>query len=229
MSTKPFINCALLPVMDSSESSGFKKDHVIKIGAEAEIWIGYWFGSRAVLKVRGVRRYRHPDLDRRLRKERTRKEAYLLKLCKEAGVRAPYIYDLDPEGSAIVMEYLAGITLKEYLASNPDRTEMEKVCSNVGRNIAVLHNHNIAHGDLTTSNIILTNHTLALIDLSLGQNNVDTTWKAVDLHMFREAFESTHPELPEGWKAVMAGYLNEIKDSTVVTAFARTEERGRYR
>ena len=47
-------------------------------GAEATVTEGFWLGRKAVLKSRRPRAYRHPDLDRRLTKQRLSVEARVL-------------------------------------------------------------------------------------------------------------------------------------------------------
>lgn len=66
----------------------------------------------------------------------------------------------------------------------------------VGKYIALLHGDSVIHGDLTTSNMIVTESgTLYLIDFGLSyiRNNIEDF--AVDLYVLEKAFISTHPLL----------------------------------
>jgi len=60
-----------------------------------------------------------------------------------------------------------------------------------------LHSDSIVHGDLTTSNIIVSEGGLYIIDFGLSyiRNNVEDF--AVDLYVLEKAFLSTHPELEQ--------------------------------
>lgn len=85
-----------------------------------------------------------------------------------------------------------------------------QVAYGMGLLIAKMHNANVIHGDLTTSNIILQNPpldrnlseewspSLSLIDFGLagtaGSKGVTHEEKAVDLYVLERAFISTHPD-----------------------------------
>lgn len=65
----------------------------------------------------------------------------------------------------------------------------------MGQMILRLHNVNIIHGDLTTSNMMISNDKLYLIDFGLAYTKPNAEDKAVDLYVLERAFVSTHPEL----------------------------------
>ncbi|KAI6240723.1 Non-specific serine/threonine protein kinase [Aphelenchoides fujianensis] len=56
---------------------------LISQGAEARVFKCVFLGRPAVLKERFVKNYRHPELDRRLTKERIRNEARAILKCKQ--------------------------------------------------------------------------------------------------------------------------------------------------
>ncbi|MBW2965355.1 Kae1-associated serine/threonine protein kinase, partial [Candidatus Woesearchaeota archaeon] len=60
-------------------------------GAEAVIYTD----DSVVEKDRFEKKYRHPELDTRLRKTRTRREAKILSKLAEAGVHAPDLIEMD--------------------------------------------------------------------------------------------------------------------------------------
>ncbi len=158
-------------------------------GAEAVIREEKFFGRTAVRKIRVRKGYRVEELDIRLRKERTRKEARMLHEVKLLGVKAPVIYDI--EDFDILMEKIEG----ETLASALNRMSVDEV-TNLLRKIAEiaakLHAANYAHGDFTTGNMILKDGEIYLIDFSMSEKNADVESKAVDLHMFEESFKAAH-------------------------------------
>ncbi|MFL6493402.1 MAG: Kae1-associated kinase Bud32, partial [Nitrososphaera sp.] len=69
---------------------------LIKRGAEADIYIIEWDGTKAVSKVRSPKSYRHPELDSTIRKHRTIHEASFISIAKLAGVMTPFVYFVDP-------------------------------------------------------------------------------------------------------------------------------------
>jgi len=104
-----------------------------------------------VIKRRIKKGYRISELDEKLRKLRTRSEA---KLLEKAGklVSVPKLISVDEKTKEIEMEFLNGKKLSENLDTLPNRFEiMEKV----GEVTAKIHDADIIHGDLTTSNMIL--------------------------------------------------------------------------
>ena len=88
---------------------------LIKRGAEAELRRTEFLGRPAVDKVRVPKFYRLTELDDGLRRSRIRTEARLMAEARGAGVPVPIIYDIDLAEAKIVMEYVAGPTLKEVL------------------------------------------------------------------------------------------------------------------
>lgn len=71
---------------------------VVKQGAEARLYKGTYLGRPALIKERFVKRYRHPDLDTLLTKERTKGESRAIVRAKAAGnavmieTLKPYIF-----------------------------------------------------------------------------------------------------------------------------------------
>lgn len=72
---------------------------------------------------------------------------------------------------------------------------------NIGKILAKLHDINIIHGDLTTSNILISNYSdenayvLYLIDFGLSFQRDNVEDKAVDLYVLERAFLSSHPNM----------------------------------
>ena len=134
---------------------------LIKKGAEANLYLEsfeevFHLPSKTmlVIKHRIPKKYRAPQLDLRLRENRTALEAKLLADAKIAGVATPVIYEVDKRGARIIMEFVEGSQIKTIL-DGLNEAEMKKLCETIGRNIARLHLAGIVHGDLTTSNMIL--------------------------------------------------------------------------
>jgi TP53 regulating kinase-like protein len=101
----------------------------------------------------------------------------------------------------------------------------------IGKSIAKLHNNNLIHGDITTSNMILQDDKIHFIDFGLGSKNGEIETKGVDLHVLMEAFESTHSQHPNCFTYVLEGYQKELTENAhaVIKKIQDIVKRGRYR
>ncbi|WP_048148903.1 Kae1-associated kinase Bud32 [Palaeococcus ferrophilus] len=214
---------------------------LIKQGAEAKIYLGdfeEYFeanllpGERVVVKHRIPKRYRIGEIDLKLRKERTVREARVLHRAKAFGVNCPHVYEVNVKDMIIVMEFIEGNRLKEHLESVPMGERVE-LCREIGRQVAKLHNAGIVHGDLTTSNMILREGKVYLIDFGLADFDPTLEARGVDLHLLRRAMESTHYRwFEKGFEAVLEGYaevLGEDARREIEEKLEEIESRGRYR
>jgi TP53 regulating kinase-like protein/N6-L-threonylcarbamoyladenine synthase/protein kinase Bud32 len=200
----------------------------VAMGAEAEILCSCFFGRDALIKKRSPKRYRTAELDEELRSLRTRNEARLMKEARRAGVRTPVVYDIDLKEFSITMEMVKGIKIKEKLDADPDSAA--EVCMKIGGTVAKLHNSGICHGDLTTSNMILTEEgEICLIDLSMGRTKAELEDMGVDMRLLERAFTSAHPGLTEAFSKLMEAYLS-IKEEPeyMLRKIEEIKNRGRY-
>ena len=183
-----------------------------------------------VQKRRVKKSYRIKEIDAQLISSRTREEAKLITLARRSGVSVPLIYDVDLASGIITMEYLQGKRIKDILNALP-ASEQARVCRMIGESIARLHNHDIIHGDITTSNMILHDDRIHFIDFGLGSINTEVEAKGVDLHVLMEAFESTHSRYPDCFSHVFEGYEKQFHgDATMVKdKIDDIIRRGRYR
>jgi Kae1-associated kinase Bud32 len=183
-------------------------------GAEARVI----FCTDTVIKTREPKGYRHPDLDRALRRSRTRREASLL---RKAPVRVPTVLAVDE--FSITMERIHGEPLRNRLVSEDDARRFGHVLGSILR---ALHDADIVHGDLTTSNVLVdATNALVLIDFGLAQSTARLEQKAVDLHVLRETLEGSHPLLaPTFWDSCTEGYG---RAHPVIERLRAVEKRGR--
>ena len=184
-------------------------------GAEATVHLK----DGIIIKERVPRRYRLMELDERIRKERTRAEARLMSEARRVGVPTPIIYDIN--GSTIKMEYIEGQPIKNIMS-----TELsERVGEIVGR----LHSGGIIHGDLTTSNMILHNDKIYLIDFGLAFVSRIVESQGVDVHVLFQTFESTHKDHEKLIEAFCKGYGKTFGNADeVLKRVKEIEKRGRY-
>jgi Kae1-associated kinase Bud32 len=128
----------------------------------------------------------------------------------------------------IVMEYIDSPRVKDIFNSMGSETR-KSLCYQIGRNIGIMHSHNIIHGDLTTSNMLLSHEKLYFIDFSLGEKTSSIEAKGVDLHVLMEAFESTHSEIRDAFQLVFDAYQEEFgKADEVERKIQYIIKRGRY-
>ena len=129
-------------------------EKIIQQGAEASIILVKQKGKEPfIVKDRIKKSYRLDILDERIRKQRTRSEAKLIEKASKV-VPVPELNEVDERTKKIKMEFLTGKRLSTYLDSLP-LSKQKKVCKQIGGNVAKLHDIEIIHGDLTTSNMIL--------------------------------------------------------------------------
>ncbi|MCK5562496.1 MAG: Kae1-associated serine/threonine protein kinase [Thermoplasmata archaeon] len=201
---------------------------MIRKGAEAEIHLTVWLDTQIIAKRRVPKNYRLETLDRVLRTRRTKMEAKLMAEARAIGISTPLIYDIDTENSEIIMEYIDGPRVKDVL-NQMSASQRRKVCFEIGSAIGKLHDNNIIHGDLTTSNILYIDDKIYFIDFSLGEISEEIESKGVDLHVLMEAYESTHPGILDDFEYIMKGYRTEFQDAPEVEAKIQAIiDRGRY-
>ena len=197
-------------------------------GAEAKVFTATFLERNAIVKVRPEKGYRHKELDKRLRTQRTKNEARVIREARRAGVRTPIIYDIDLNECSITMERISGSSVKTLLDEHPERAD--EICGMIGEMIAKLHMNKISHGDLTTSNMILAdNGELCLIDLSMGNATAELEDMGVDLHLLKRAFTSAHSGIDDSFGKFTESYRKHMKNAPAV--FAKVEDiknRGRY-
>jgi TP53 regulating kinase-like protein len=155
-------------------------------------------------------------------------EAKLISEARSIGIPTPVILDIDTREAVIVMEYIEGERIKDIL-NKVSAVERQKLCTEIGRSIGKLHENNIIHGDLTTSNMIFRDGIIYFIDFSLGEISEETEAKGVDLHVLMEAYESTHPKIIEDFKYIMKGYRSVFQNAKEVEdKITEIISRGRY-
>ena len=193
-------------------------------GAEAVIS----FDGEYAIKERVKKSYRIPELDDKIRKQRTNMEASLLDKARRAGINAPLVKK--QENSILFLEYIDGQKLKDALNSF-EKSKVEEVSAKLGEIIGKLHSAGIAHGDLTTSNFILKGNNLYIIDFGLGKVSKKIEDQATDLHLLCEALKATHFNILDVcWKNILEGYKKSYPDAeNVLKRLEEIAKRRRYK
>ena len=205
---------------------------LIKKGAEANLYLAEWHGRKAILKKRLPKKYRLAKLDAQIRTYRTIHEPQLMHEAKKAGVPTPKIFLVNVKDTTVIMEYVAGTQVKLLLNQISEKAR-KNLCFKIGQEIAKLHMFGVIHGDLTTSNMIVTpKGKVFFVDFGLGEKNTELEAKGVDLHLMKRALQSTHYKFAEScFESVIQGYKDTVGVETlksVLDKVKQIERRGRY-
>lgn len=196
---------------------------IIKRGAEADVYLIPWYKTMAISKLRSPKKYRNITLDNLIRGRRTIHEATMLNDVKTTGIKTPFIYFLDPKRAEIIMEYIDGENVKNILSP--------EIGFEMGKYVSILHNKNIIHGDLTTSNFIKRKDDLYLIDFGLSFYSQRIEDMATDIRIIKEILSSAHIQIfYDTYKRFLKGYeLNTNNNfSRILKVVKDIEARGRY-
>jgi len=200
-------------------------------GAEADIFAGQWCGMKAIFKFRKKLPYRLDELDRAIRNQRTLHEAEMIHRVKQVGVASPLLYFVDPADSILVMEFVEGARMKDFISTSP-RSESVPLFKLLGCMIATLHTKGIMHGDLTTSNVIVNPNGLVMIDFGLSIATTRLEDQAVDLRLIKETLTGAHSDLAAvALESLFDGYretVGERRFRAVTRQLRDIERRGRY-
>jgi Kae1-associated kinase Bud32 len=198
------------------------------MGAEANIYLDHWGGSEVIRKVRRPKPYWREELDKKIRRVRTIREAEFISTVKKYGLLTPTIYFVDPFKGEIIMEYINGERVKDLLKK--DTQKGYSMLYETGKDLALMHTHNIIHGDPTTSNFIVREDKLYFIDFGLAFHSLRLEDKAVDLHLLKQVMKSAHSEFYEtGYEKILKGYgsvFTSLKE--ILENVKEIERRGRY-
>jgi Kae1-associated kinase Bud32 len=198
------------------------KENIIGTGAEAILI----HQDGKLLKRRIKKSYRIEVLDEKLRKSRTKKEAKLLEKSSKL-IPVPKIIKINEKTKEIDMEFLEGLKLSDNL---DNLKNAEEICKIIGENIAKLHDADIIHGDLTTSNMIYAQDKVYFIDFGLGFESKKIEDKAVDLHLIKQALEAKHfNNYEKFFAAILEGYRLSKHHLATLSRLKAVEKRGRYK
>ena len=196
---------------------------LIKKGAEADIFLISWYGRKAISKIRNPKQYRNKYLDENIRKKRTLHEANMISEAKSVDVKTPSLLFLDTVKAEIIMDYIDGHNVKDIMSS--------QLALDMGKYTSLLHNNNIVHGDLTTSNFIKSGNDLVIIDFGLSFFSDRIEDRAVDFRLIKEIFSSAHIEIfDQAYQNFITGYSNNTNNNMkkILRVVNEIEKRGRY-
>ncbi len=200
---------------------------LVKKGAEADIYLTSWNGHDSILKIRKKKDYRVDLLDTRIRTLRTMREAKMISETKSFGITTPLVYFVDEKKCEIYLQFVPGKLVKDLSAK-----QIVTICKDMGKIVGILHKNGVMHGDLTTSNFILSRQGLVILDFGLSQKTDQIDDHAIDLRLFKEVLNSAHAQIVDkSWASFILGYrkiLGSLLTDKVLNQVLVIEKRGRY-
>ncbi|KAI9172414.1 EKC/KEOPS complex subunit BUD32 [Paramyrothecium foliicola] len=190
------------------------------------------------LKYRPPKPWRHPILDQRLTRHRILSEARILAKCRRDGLRVPAVYAIDESAGWIMLEWIHGapvrVGINKALGTRTEGIEQDEelkgLMRRIGASIGKMHKIGIVHGDLTTSNMMLSppgkgdletqslslDGEIVIIDLGLASGSTSDEDRAVDLYVLERAFGSTHPRAECVFSELLEAYRHSFKQASIV-------------
>jgi N6-L-threonylcarbamoyladenine synthase/protein kinase Bud32 len=207
--------------------------NILAKGAESDILEKSYLGEDAILKKRVPKSYRVKEIDNKIRKMRTKSESKLISDIKTCGVKSPVLFDVNLEDESILMEKIHGNLVKDIMdsLSSDDRFNLAK---KIGYNIGLMHNKDIIHGDITSSNMMVDDEgNFVFLDFGLGSYSDLVEDKATDLLVLKKSFQSIDYEIAnETFDWILDGYIGSYEDdlnkNMILNKIKEIESRGRY-
>ena len=205
----------------SFDISSLKDKKPLSFGAEAAIYKV----NNAIVKVRPEKKYRLSFIDKKIRRQRTRREAKVISGVFSSGIKCPRLIEFSDKDMFIIMSFISGKKLRDSL----NNENAFFLGSETGKIVSGLHSFGIVHQDLTTSNFILNDNSLFVIDFGLSFYSKKAEDRAVDIHLLLRAIESKHPKIA---KTFLDGFFEGYKFNgydDVLLRLKVVERRGRYK
>jgi len=194
---------------------------LIARGAEAYVYKVTFGGCKAVMKIRLSKTYRHTKIDLNIREQRTRNESLNMIKAMKAGVNVPTLYYVNLKEFSLIMEYIEGIQLTKVISKENLRK--------AGKILAELHENNIAHWDYTTSNILVNNNELYVIDFGLSIYTKSIMDKAIDVHLMSRSLRALTKRADQLIESFWKGYSEASSNPREIKEMVkRIESMGRY-
>ncbi len=201
-------------------------------GAEADLFTFELNPWKAVLKKRVRKKYRILELDKRIRRERTTREALAMHAAKRLGVRTPTLLEVNPEGCSIKMNYIDGVLARNVLDSTSPSVA-RTILRDLGCQVGLLHGGEIVHGDLTTSNVVIAPGLRTyMLDFGMSSHTAQDEDMGVDLHLLERSLAASHTsDTRSSVRAFSRGYAESVGSAQARKVFRRATiiaRRGRY-
>lgn len=156
-----------------------------------------------------------------------------------AGICAPVVFFVDHASNCLFMEEIEdSVTVRDYIESTMETEKSPQslfgLAKAIGQVLARMHDEDVIHGDLTTSNMLLKppleQLNIVLIDFGLSFISALPEDKGVDLYVLEKAFLSTHPNTETVFEAFLKSYSAASKKARpVLKKLDEVRLRGRKR
>lgn len=203
---------------------------IICQGAEAKIYLE----EDKIIKQRIPKTYRNQILDEKIRYSRNKKEAKILYKAKKLNLNVPRIYNFNEkkqipqDKDKLILEYINGEKLSDFLDSYSLKKQMN-IMKKFGKQVGLLHQNDIIHSDLTTSNTILKKNKVYIIDFGLSYISKKIEDKAVDIHLIKQALNAKHYKNYENLYLSFLEEYNPNEKREILNRLEIVEKRGRYK
>ncbi len=151
----------------------------------------------------------------------------MISFVKSFGIPTPLIYFVNLKTTSIMMQEIPGKPVHDLPES-----KIIELSKEIGKSVGILHKNGVMHGDLTTSNFILFQNTVFVIDFGLSQITIKPEDHAVDLRLIKEILNSAHAKIMlSSWKNFLCGYKSVVGNSyyaKITKLVSDIESRGRY-
>ncbi|MGC8694706.1 MAG: KEOPS complex kinase/ATPase Bud32 [Candidatus Micrarchaeia archaeon] len=200
------------------------QNEIIKIseGAEAFIYESNFINIKCIIKERIAKDYRNKILDEKLRKERTANEARIIALASSNNINTPFVLLVGKY--SIMMNKIEGINLNVLMKENTlSDNHLENIIKESAKQLSLLHNINITHGDFTPANIVVDKDKIYIIDFGLSKITSSIEDKAIDLLLMKRSLNK------HLYSLFIEFYMKNSKDAKkIVERLEEVEKRGRY-
>lgn len=183
-------------------------------GAESRLYFGIHQDNRCVIKHRFSKKYRHPILDKKLTKERTKRERrFIEKIKANSKILSAYMPKVawSNESTILMSEIQNCRTVYNFIEQQP--ANVGPIAPLIGKCVAELHSLGIIHGDLTTSNLLIVpevnnqDKTMVIpIDFGLSTGSDHPEEMAVDLYVLERALLTAHFSDSDFFNAILEAY-----------------------
>mmetsp|Transcript_9806 Transcript_9806/g.19982 ORF Transcript_9806/g.19982 Transcript_9806/m.19982 type:complete len:188 (-) Transcript_9806:569-1132(-) len=132
-------------------------------------------------------------------------EARSIGRCRRLGIPAPTLFSVDLLRNRLYMEdiqdscRIRDILMGDISTIGLSNLMITDLAAAIGRTVSRLHQGDLIHGDLTTSNMLIRREAnqLVLIDFGLSQQSSLDEDKAVDLMVLERCIESSHSTIAQ--------------------------------
>lgn len=133
------------------------------------LWRAKRFGRWYLLKGLGEN-----EMGQAVYREMLAKEHDIMSRLQHPGVvQSVNIEHVEPLGECIVMEWVDGVTLKEWLKGDTTRDERRQVAHQLMEALSHIHQQGVVHRDIKPSNIMITNTGTAVKVIDFGLADTD--------------------------------------------------------